>query len=121
MQLQYLDFDFTDEESGRGSLDVMASVRLERLPALLAEISAVIRWAWQTFGSAGMEDDGEWGYELQGTLEPDLPLRVVYDERSSAIEITPAPAEPNRVTLTLTLAGSRTFCEAFRAKFDADD
>ncbi|AMO22613.1 hypothetical protein GCM10027034_30470 [Ramlibacter solisilvae] len=118
MQLQYLEFDFTDEESGRGSLDAMASVRLERLPALLAEISAVLRWAGQTFGPAGVQDDGEWGYELQGTLEPDLPLRVVYDEHRSEIAISPTPAEPHRVTLTLTLAGTPSFCQAFRERFE---
>ena len=43
MKLQYLDFDFTDEESGRASLDAMACVRLECLPALLAEIRDVLR------------------------------------------------------------------------------
>jgi hypothetical protein len=120
MQLHYLEFDFTDEESGRGSLDAMASVRLERLPALLAEIRAVLRWACQTFGASGGLDDGEWDYELQATLEPDSPLLVAYDERSGEIAISPAPAEPHRVTLTLTLAGSRSFCDAFRASFNVD-
>jgi len=120
MKLQYLDFDFTDEESGRASLDAMACVRLERLPALLAEIRDVLRWAYQAFGPAGVQDDGEWGYELQGTLEPDAPLRVVYDERSGEVAISPAPAGPQRVTLTLTLAGSRSFCEALRESFEVD-
>ena len=53
MQLHYLDFDFSDEESGRGSFDAMASVVPSRLPALLAEIAAVLGWAGRAFGRAG--------------------------------------------------------------------
>lgn len=42
-ELHYLDFDFSDEDSGRGRFDAMASVLPDRLPALLAEIAAVLQ------------------------------------------------------------------------------
>src|SRR6185369_12734006 len=45
MQLDYLVFDASDEDSGRESFDAMASVAPDRLPALLAEVAAVLRWA----------------------------------------------------------------------------
>ena len=64
MQLHYLDFDFSDEDSGRGSFDAMASVVPARLPALLAEVSAVLGWAGQAFGAAGaLQESSAWPTE----------------------------------------------------------
>jgi hypothetical protein len=48
LEAAHLDFDFSDEDSGRGSFDAMASVLPDRLPALLAEIAAVLGWAART-------------------------------------------------------------------------
>ena len=120
MQLHYLDFDFSDEESGRGSFDAMASALPGRLPALLEEIAAVLRWAGQEFGAAGaLEDEGEWDYELQALAEPDTPLQIAYDWSARALSLSPAPDGSARITLTLTLSGSPAFCDAFRASFSA--
>jgi hypothetical protein len=122
MQLHYLDFDFSDEDSGRGSFDAMASVVPSRLPALLAEIAAVLGWAGRTFGRAGaLQDEGEWDYELQGIAEPDTPLEIAYDEGRGEVFLTPAAAGQARTTLTLTLSGSPGFCAAFREAFDVTD
>ena len=121
MQLQYLDFDFSDEESGRGSFDAMASVLPARLPALLDEVAAVLRWASQTFGAAGaLEDEGEWDYEMEALAEPDTPLQIAYDASIGALSLSPTPEGAARITLTLTLSGSPGFCEAFRANFGAE-
>lgn len=122
MQLHYLDFDFSDEESGRGSFDAMASVVPGRLPALLGEISAVLAWARRTFGPAGaLQDEGEWDYELQAVAEPDTPLQVAFDERSGEVSLPPAASQAARTTVTLTLSGSRAFCEALRDAFGGVD
>ena len=40
--LQYLDFDFSEDEHGLGSFDAMASVLPAQLPALQAEIARVL-------------------------------------------------------------------------------
>jgi hypothetical protein len=85
---------------------------------LLAEIGAVLGWAVGAFGPSGAaEDEGEWGFELQGISEPALPLKVVYD--SGVVTLTPA-AGLARTTLTFTLSGSAAFCEAFRERFGLD-
>jgi hypothetical protein len=120
MALHYLDFDFSDEDSGRGSFDAMACVVPSRFPALLAEISAVLRWACRTFGPAGaLQDDGEWDYQLEGTIEPDAPLEVTYDESTGEVSLAPAPIGQTLTTLVLTLSGSSAFCEALREEFGA--
>jgi hypothetical protein len=121
MQLHYLDFDFSDEDTGRGSFDAMASVLPDRLPALLAEIAAVLDWATGAFGPGGaLEDEGEWDYEVQGIIEPGTPLKVTYDEGSGEVSLVPAAAAA-RTTLTVTLSSSPAFCEAFRERFEFSD
>jgi hypothetical protein len=121
LKLHYLDFDFSDEDTGRGSFDAMASVLPERLPALLAEIAAVLAWAIGAFGPSGaLDDEGEWDYELQGTIEPGMPLKVAYDEGSGEVSLAPAGG-PARTTLTLTVSGSPAFCDAFRERFGLSD
>jgi hypothetical protein len=121
MQLHYLDFDFSDEDSGRGSFDAMASVAPSRLPALLAELSVVLGWARRTFGPAGvLEDEGEWDYALQGVAEPGRVLKVVYDSSRGEVVLGPHAAAA-LTTLTLTISGSPGFCDAFRRAFGIGD
>jgi len=121
MQLHYLHFDFSDEDTGRASFDAMASVLPDRLPALLAEIAAVLGWAAGAFGPGGaLGDESEWDYEVQGAVEPDTPMTASYDYESGQVSITPANPEA-RTTLTLTVSGSPAFCGAFREKFELAD
>lgn len=118
MRLQYLDFDFSDDETGRGSFDAMASVLPGRVPPVLAEIAAVLRWACGTFGPTGHSgEEGEWDFEVQGVVEPGTPLDVTFDETSGEVCLAPADV-PGRATFTLTLTGSAAFCEALRETFE---
>ena len=118
MPLHYLDFDFSDEASGRGSFDAMASVLPDRLPALLEEIAAVLRWAVGLFGDVpAAADEGEWDFELQGVADPGIGIDVNFDARAGEVLMSPATAG-GRITLTLTLSGSRAFCDALRDRFE---
>lgn len=120
MELAYLIFDFTDEESGDGSFDAMASVLPDRLPALLQEVEAVLRWAHQRFGTpSASEGLGEWDFDLHGTTEAGAPWPIAYDAGRGTV----AYAHPGeeRTTLTLAISGSRGFCEAFEEAFSVLD
>ena len=118
MQLQYLDFDFSDEESGRGSFDAMASVLAARLPALIAEVAAVLRWAHGSFGTAAaLDEGGAWDYALEAVVEPDLPWPVAYDAARGEVKLAPVDAS-QRVTLTLTVVGLPDVCAALRDTFE---
>ncbi len=124
-QLNYLLFDATDEESGACGFDAMASVLPDRLPALLAEVQAVLAWATGLFGSpsgadvAGDEDDEgdaeEWSFDLQATDETGAPVPITWDVQRNR-GIAPA-AVATRTTLTLTVSGPRAFADAFRQAF----
>ena len=50
MPLDFLLFDFTDEESGAGSFDAMASVLPSRWRALFGYVDAVLSLALVLFG-----------------------------------------------------------------------
>ena len=120
MQLDYLLFDFTDEESGSCSFDAMASVLPDRLPALIHEIEAVLGWAYREFGApAAEEDQGEWDYQLQAVGETDVPLEVSYDFERARVSMP--PEFRGRATLTLTISGSSALGEAFRKAFPDPD
>jgi hypothetical protein len=116
--LDYLLFDFSDEEGGAGSFDAMASVLPDRLPALAAEVEAVLRWAHREFGAPSGEE-GEWDFELQAACEPDTRLNAVYDAAGGRLSL--ASHCDARTTLSLTLSGPASFCEAFRHAFPATD
>lgn len=117
MELHYLDFEFSDDDSGHGSFDAMASVVPQRLAPLLEEVATVLRWAHAGFGPpAAMDDGGEWDFNLQVVAEPDRPLAVRYDAAKGQVELGSCGAAA-RVTLTLTLGGTPAFCSACREAF----
>lgn len=116
MDLDYLLFDFTDEESGAGSFDAMASVLPQRLPALLHEIEAVLQWAHREFGPpSASADSAGWDFDLQGTDDAGEPVQVTYDAARGRVGVEARGI--GRLTLSLTLGGPATFCEAFRHAF----
>lgn len=119
MELHYLDFDFSDDESGHGTFDAMASVGPDRVPPLLEEAAAVLRWAHAVFGPpAALEDGGEWDFDLQAADEADRPVTVGYDPASGEVDLA-AAGTAARVTVTLTLGGHSGFCRALREAFPA--
>lgn len=116
MPLDYLLFDATDEENGACGFDAMASVLPDRLPALLHEVQAVLAWAHRAFGPPHVgAEEGEWSFELQATEEPEWPLEIGYDDGRTRVVLQQAPQ--GRVTLSLTVTGSRAFVAAFREAF----
>lgn len=119
MQLEYLIFDFTDDEAGSCSFDSVASVLAARLPAPIHEIEAVLGWAHRQFGPpAAAADEGEWDFELQAADAQDVPLAINYDIERARVSLPPASG---RVTLALTISGSSAFGEAFRNAFPESD
>ncbi len=116
MELAYLLFDFSDEEGGDASFDALASVPPQRLPALLAEVEAVLAWAIRSFGPPAAGDpDGTWDYALHATDADDAPLSIHFDADSRRVALQAGCGD--RVTLALTVSGTRAFAEALRDTF----
>ena len=120
MTLDYLDFDYSEDAHGHGSFEAMASVPATRLPALQAEITLVLDWAYATFPDqrGPLEEGGEWDYLLEGQQEWSAPEQLTYDETRRGFSSRLGPPGPPRHVLTLVLSGSAQFCAAFRQKFE---
>lgn len=119
MSLQYLDFDYHEDEHGHGTFEAMASVPAHRVAAARAEIARVLDWAVASFPDqrAPLEEGGVWDYQLDGQQEWSVPEALSYDEVTGKFTSQPgSPGEP-RHTLTLAISGSAQFCAAFRARF----
>ena len=121
MTLHFLDFDYSEDEEGTGTWDAMASVPTDRLPELLAEITALLDWAHTEFGAlrGPVETGGLWDYDLQCERDG-LPLLALgFDIHERQIHPRPQSQPQAWVTLTLTLSGGPAFAAAFMDRFGA--
>lgn len=119
MTLQYLDFDYSEDDEGTGTWDAMASVREQQLPALLAEIEQVLAWAHREFaGRPGpIDSGGDWDYDLQTLHEGAAPHHLRYDTATHRITVQHGAQGQERHTVTLSLSGSPAFGAALHARF----
>jgi len=120
MTLHYLEFDYSEDAEGTGTWDAIASVGDAHLPALQAEIVAVLAWAEAEFPGqrAPLDDGGTWDYDLQSEPENAALQPLHYD--AAAQRLVPAiPTVPGaRHSLTLSLSGHASFGAALRMRFD---
>lgn len=119
MSLNYLDFDYSEDEQGIGTFDAMASTAPQHVAAVRAEIARVLDWAYATFPDvrAPLDEGGEWDYNLEGQQEWTAHESIRYDEVTGKFSSQLAPAGAPRHTVTLSLSGSPQFCAAFRQRF----
>ncbi|WP_167009072.1 hypothetical protein [Comamonas sp. Tr-654] len=120
MALDYLEFDYSEDEEGTGTWDAMASVKAERVPALAGEIEALLRWASQKFAArqGPLEDGNDWDYDLQAQDDDGEPLSARFDRASGKLELQASAT--GRTTVNLCLSGSAQFGDALRQAFDLE-
>ena len=119
MDLNYLDFDYSEDADGVGTFDAMASVAPAQIAALHAEISAVLAWAHQHWPAACAppEEGRAWPHDLHGVQQLSPPLLLAFHETSRQLCTAAGnPAAP-RTTITLTISGGADFCAALREAF----
>ena len=119
--LDYLIFDYSEDEDGNGTWDAMASAAPARLPALIAEVQAVLSWAAGTFpGRCGdLEDGNDWNFDLSAQDDSGAPLKADFDVRSKQLHIQEA-SDGGHTTITLTLTGNAPFAQALLDAFDLE-
>jgi len=93
--LRYLSFDLSDNDEGVTTLEALASTSAAQHAAVLAEVQQVLDWARQHFphGHGPLDDGMDWDEDLQLSIEGQWHA------------------------VTLTLAVSARFAEAFLAVF----
>ncbi|MEY8876346.1 MAG: hypothetical protein AB9M60_07540 [Leptothrix sp. (in: b-proteobacteria)] len=123
--LRFLQFDLSDADDGHATLDAMASVRPDQLPALHAEVVRVLAWAHAEWpdGPGALDDGASWDVDLQASTERSSRQRLHYDPERRALQADEPGREVLRHTLTLSIAASAAFAQAFVDAFGvaADD
>ncbi len=129
MSLQYLNFDYSEDEQGNACWDAMASVPPDRLPALVAEVCALLHWADHDYpGPQGAPDDGgDWDYDLCAEVDDHTHHSISYQPPTGASHEPPTgqlhwhPAlapQARRIALTLTLTGPPQFAQLLQQRWD---
>jgi len=118
MALDYLDFEYSEDEDGNGTWDAMASVADSRWSTLLAEVQHVLQWASHDFGGrrAPLDEGGDWDYDLSAQDDDNgRALRIRFSSKTGVEAETPQAG--GYTTLTLTLTGNAAFGDALRQAF----
>lgn len=122
MALDYLDFEYSEDEDGNGTWDTMASVTDSRWQALLGEVQQVLHWASQDYlGRRGpLDEGGDWDYDLSAQDDDSgRPLRIRWQAAQGVMDAEP-PQPGGYGTVTLTLSGTADFGDALRQAFDLE-
>lgn len=121
--LRYLDFDYSEDAEGAGTFEAMASTQAAQADCVLQEIIQVLNWSHTLFTGmrAPLDEGGEWDFDLQGQQEWSAVEAFAYDDMTGLLTARLEAPGAARHTLTLSLSGSKQFCEAFRQQFCLDE
>lgn len=113
---RFFEWDYSEDESGLGSFEAMASVGAAHWAGVQAEAARVLAWAHAEFpgACAPLDEGGEWDWAVQGLQEQATPLHMDFDRATQLVRVQAQAPAPVRYTLTLTLCGTPVFCQAFR-------
>lgn len=94
--MDFLNFRLEEVDDRVSSLEAMASTRVDLHAKVMAEVQAVLDWAWCNFPSGhGPVDDGaDWDHDVQVVVE-----------------------DGGWHTVTVTFTGTAPFVDAFSAAF----
>ena len=116
--LQYLDFDFSEDEHGLGSFDAMASVLPAQVPALHAELTRVLAWACDAFSKGPLDEAYDWDYDLQAQDDDGEPLPAHFDKTTGQLNLQASAT--GFTTVNLSISGSAHFGDALREAFELE-
>lgn len=119
--LDYLIFDYSEDEEGGATWDAMATVTSDRWPALQTEVLQVLHWAEQQFPrQRGALDEGAtWDFDISLSDSTGRDLRPVAQGQPLTLQHATLPAT-DTVTLTLTLTGRAAFADALLQAFELE-
>lgn len=110
MKLQFLDFDYSEDEHGLGCWDALASPAPAHGTALLAEVATLLSALHAAHGAPGPTDDGHhWDCDLQAQAGADGPLHWHWSGHQARWAPTTAAPDKQRITLSLSLTGNAAF------------
>jgi len=115
MRLQFLDFDCSEDSQGVVCWDALAQPAARHTPALLAEVTQLLRWAHR-FGPQDpgpLEEGADWDFDLQ-IRHDDVQVHVLWQRMADQLTLTPQPSPDDAISLSLSISGGPAFAQAFR-------
>jgi hypothetical protein len=119
MNLNFLDFDYSEDADGVGTFDALAATAPAHNAAVLAEVTTVLAWAHHAFDAqrAPLDEGGEWDYDLQSWREFSAVDVLDFDDHSGKLSVQAQAAGAARHSVSLSVTGTPGFCAAFRERF----
>jgi hypothetical protein len=120
MDLQFLEFDCSEDSQGVVCWDALAQPVARHTPALLEEVRRLLVWAHR-FGPQApgpLEDGANWDYDLQircGNRQ----VHCVWQSAQEKLALSPKPSSDEEIVLSLSISGTPEFAQAFRDQWNA--
>lgn len=123
MQLQFLEFDRSEDADGVVCWDALAQPEPAYNQALLQEVRQVLVWAhgFDAHGPGPLENGAHWDFDLQITwIRDGHPPQVAlprFVPSTGQLWVSPEPPTHQRMALSLTLSGTAGFVDAVCEQF----
>ena len=120
--LDYLIFDYSEDDEGNATWDAMATLTAEQFAPLIDEVALVLGWAQRHFAQLrGPLDEGFlWDYDLSLRADNGREIPVQVQWSPVALHYTAPTSSAELLTLTLTLSGRNDFAAAFAESFELE-
>lgn len=119
MDLQFLEFDCSEDSEGVVCWDGLAQPAARHRAAMVQEVTQLLAWAHafspQTPGP--LEDGAEWDFDLH-LHAPTSAIQAHWQAKDNILVFSPVPAENDEIRLSLSISGTAAFAEAFRAQWN---
>jgi len=122
MDLQYLEFDCSEDTEGTVCWDALAHPVAAHTPALLREVTQLLVWASRLglSGPGPLDEGADWDFDLQAKLHTgsdSIPASAVFHPESGSLALHPQPQNGHMLELSLSLSGTPGFADAFRQQW----
>jgi hypothetical protein len=115
MNLQFLEFDCSEDSEHVVCWDALAQPAARHNSALLREAAQVLTWChrFSPRSPGALEDGADWDFDLQIHMESTA-IQADWHTATQALVLSPTPSENDKISLSLSISGAAAFCAAFR-------
>jgi hypothetical protein len=120
MNLQFLEFDCSEDSEGVVCWDALAQPAARHTSALLQEVTQLLAWGHRSSPQAPgpLEDGAEWDFDLH-IHKANAPISAHWDSAHEKLRLSPHALTGDEITLSLSISGTPSFAKAFRDHWDA--
>ncbi|PIT73156.1 hypothetical protein [Limnohabitans sp. G3-2] len=118
MDLQFLEFDCSEDSQGVVCWDALAQPAARHTPALLEEVRLLLAWAHRFSSQAPgpLEDGADWDFDLQ-VHGGNRPVHCLWHSTQEKLELSPPASATEEIALSLSISGTPAFAHAFREQW----